>query len=490
MNEKLRAYGLAAAIVAIVLACFTRLVSSNYSLPSMIGAAVYLLPLLAVVLIMVSPVWVGLLLGFLTVTYSAPILILARLQIRVLVTISLCGLMLVNRAIRKERTGIPLTFDSLCMTAASLIVLGRILHDRPGSAQLSDVGGAGEAFIFMVGLISYFMVTRIVAERWDVRKNLKVAIVTVSLVAIVNNIVRFSSGSLYGLFGLFDEELWLLCPIAFAIVLQKQKNGIRRLTKPIPYWIAVTLILALGVVSPHRSRPFFALGIIAVVSYAYGRMRKTVSFAVGSLVIAVGLLLAAGSGRLPLLITRSLSTVVNVSHEDIGRCVQEYGISNESGWRSGFRVELYRVAWAKIRKHPFTGNGFTFTQDDIIRAFRASGAVKDAAAALALAGGYHNSLLELAVFCGLPAAFFISCACVFRFRKFLFLAKTAENPDFKVMATGISGFFVTVSGQMLMNGRSQIFFCVCVIMGFMRGMCIRGEHEPKPENAAARRSDL
>lgn len=116
------------------------------------------------------------------------------------------------------------------------------------------------------------------------------------------------------------------------------------------------------------------------------------------------------------------------------------------------------------------GKGFGFTRDELMMQTYVSGSREQMMSQLATSGIYHNVVIELAVFCGLPLAVLFVLAYLFSLIKFIRFAPGVDDPGFRMMAAALLGFFVAESGQMLMNGGGRDFYYICMLMGTMRGL--------------------
>jgi hypothetical protein len=149
------------------------------------------------------------------------------------------------------------------------------------------------------------------------------------------------------------------------------------------------------------------------------------------------------------------------------------------GWQDSFRANMYRYGWAEIKKHPLIGKGFKFSTEEIIASMSyttVNAFDLGSVTALAISGGYHNAVFELAVFCGLPTALIFIIAYFGILLRFLPWCQGLPSSSLKVLSAGMLGFFVQASGQMLMNGSGYMFGIICTLLGCMSGLML---HNPK-----------
>ncbi|MFO7871845.1 MAG: hypothetical protein R6V03_10505 [Kiritimatiellia bacterium] len=456
--------------VILTIGAFVSLLKSGFGSRGIIQAIVLLTPVVALILIANRAYWPGIMLAAVAVPYRIPIAVLHRLPIATILLIFLMGICTLRRALGKGLPRITLQFDSLCMTGVLMILGARFVYDRPGSAMFGQTGGGGEAAIFILSVMAYFLFSRITAEHWDHHRNLIVLVLILSIITCTRLLTLSISGAFYLLLSLFNRTMWLLAPIVLSLVIHRQTQNAERAGPPFLSWVIMLLIIAMAAVSPHRSRPFFAAGSIITVSFVYYRASTNTIFLASVTALVLAVLLAYGGGELPVVLSRSFSTIVPVPRHEFYQYARDLNLSRETGWGSGFRAYLWNLAYQKISLHPIVGNGFTFSRVELMNALGASGAIEEASQALAVSGAYHNSVIELAVFCGVPSALLFVSAYIFRFIAFVPFARKLGGGNLKIICAGSLGFLTAVTGQMLMNGGSYDFFTVCLLMGYMRGI--------------------
>jgi O-antigen ligase len=151
------------------------------------------------------------------------------------------------------------------------------------------------------------------------------------------------------------------------------------------------------------------------------------------------------------------------------------------GWADDFRLKLYEYAWDKIKEHPVAGNGFILDVSEavgILTVYNEDAKIE----LLAFGGSYHNTILELAVKLGLPAAFifcFIAVIIPYRLYRQLLVAPPGE---IKTWGMALLAFWVANTGMLLMNGSSREFFACMVVNGFMAALSVAKQEELSPKN--------
>lgn len=471
MKPRLEMFILAGVLLGLALMAGYKLLAEGFGFSTILTAAVMLTPHLMVVLLASSRLWVGMALGGLGLTFSIPLPLLQRLEFGMVLVGLILVLVTLRSAFRNHKHSLlAATEDRLMLVVAAMILL-RILYDRPGSAQMGESGGLGEAFYMGLGVLSYFMMARLIGlGEWTPRPTFKLMFVILTGAVIPFWVASgLNEGWLVAVRGLFGLQLWFLSAMVLSWALVRANADSARGPQILPYVIMMGTMI-LSVITPFRSRPLFAVGIVMAVAYVHGRLWRLGSVALAGLGLVVLLWFIAGSGQVPFLVTRSLSTVMPVSDTKAMEYSHEFRSSSEFGWGSGFRAELNRMAWTRIRERPIMGKGFGFTRDELMMQTYVSGSREQMMSQLATSGIYHNVVIELAVFCGLPLAVLFVLAYLFSLIKFIRFAPGVDDPGFRMMAAALLGFFVAESGQMLMNGGGRDFYYICMLMGTMRGL--------------------
>jgi len=423
--------------------------------------------IVVVVIIAMSRLWLATGLALLTLTFSIPLPILRRLPLAVPFFALLFPIILGRAAILKTKEITLRDSISRIMILAAAIIIARFLYDRPGSVWFGGRGGGGEAVVFVVGGISFFTAGAVYgAARGSEGKTLRFLVALLVVVQFVLLAAQLRQG-LRSLVGLsFYRPMWFLGALWLAWSVNRTYAA--KGTRLLPYYVASVMILILSVITPHRSRPLYAAAMIIMVAMNYGVTRRVLRFlalvSVGGLIILVAL----GPERLPVAVRRSLSTVIpSLTGTEFVYEAGELGISSERGWQSEFRRMLYRVGLRRIREHPLVGNGFAFTLEELLFATLGYGDLQRATAALfGTSGTYHNSLLELGVFCGLPVVLlFVSAYLLAVVRFFRLVRRSAAGTPEKLLGSALLGFLVAQTGQMLINGAAYDFFVVSIVVG-------------------------
>ena len=183
--------------------------------------------------------------------------------------------------------------------------------------------------------------------------------------------------------------------------------------------------------------------------------------------LSISMLLFASGAELPAPVSRSLSIIFPSHASRAESYIHEYGLSDEVGWSSSFRKVLMEMASRNIRQHPWWGKGFRFSINDYWVRYDKRNTMEGIYQELVSTGAYHNSLVELAVAYGLPV---VCMFCVVYFGvllPFLKQLKLSDIADVRILFAGILGLFVAETGQLLMNGGSQDFYIISLLLGVM-----------------------
>lgn len=428
--------------------------------------------------------WIGLVLGFLTVSVSIPYPILSKLSLG-FICIALITLNCFSDDVLKKDVFSRVyssSFESKLMVFVAFIIAMRFLYDKPFSVELGSRGGGAQAVYFLMGALAYFIILKTASQDWNVKRNYRVLIIILIISTIIDwTIARLIPFLEYGgeggyldlINGFFWGPIWFLSPLSLATILDNQeKRGSNWLSDNLQLIGIIGLTLFLAITTPFRSRIYFVIIMVIAVSYAYNRTKKMLLL-LGIMVSSIILVVSTGFIKVQDQTIRSLSTILTT--ED----VQLVSTLGETGWSSDFRWTLFQTAWADIQMSPLIGRGFSFSKEELFNTFFAAEGILVGAAgsmqSLALSGVYHNSILQLAAFCGIPCALAFSIVIIVCLIKFLIYIKKRKHDDNYVLTVGMLGFFVPNIGQLLMNGSGHEFFIVCVLMGIMGGLMIKNE---------------
>jgi hypothetical protein len=184
---------------------------------------------------------------------------------------------------------------------------------------------------------------------------------------------------------------------------------------------------------------------------------------------------------IPLSAIRAMSTFLPA--ESAHNLQRMHDVQGEMGWTADWRKNMTDLAWRDIRMHPFIGKGFSYSFNEIASAVWAQGGEFGAQSGLyqglAVSGGYHNGLLTLAVFCGIPAALLFAAALLLTSKKFVVVLPGLNNIWLKYLSVSVMASFVPYTFHMLINGSGPQIFRLCVMMGGMNGILWMLRHDPR-----------
>ena len=423
-------------------------------------------PIIFYIIMKFKPFWIAISLGLLPFYNVIPVVVLDRLQISSLIGGMISIIVLMEVVVKKIRIDVFKTFESRCILFAVIIVFARVLYDRPGSARMGGQGGGNEAFQFMLALTIFIVFSIVASWNWDIRGNyrkMRNIILGIFLYYLISSLITAGLNKTF--FHLFKPDLWMISSFMLVWIYEKNWKQSKSVHK-YKIIIMILFLLFLGLLSPYRSRPFFALGIILFISYIYRYLKHTIVIIFSIIILAYISPISQIRNRIPDSIKRSVSTLISFRRGDI---INFQG-SNEFGWNIGFRKTLFNMAIDDIKENPLWGKGFSFSNAELLQSMHVSIKGFDEGQAMSLTGGYHNSLLELGAMCGLPTLIFFSIGYILIFIKFIQSIRIIKDPKIRCFSATLVGFFAVWSGLMLTNGGGTEFYPVCLILGIMNGI--------------------
>ncbi|MBU0677412.1 MAG: O-antigen ligase family protein [Verrucomicrobia bacterium] len=475
MPTKAHVYAIGLLMFLVVLWAVKTVISGRFGTISIMQGSLVFIPPLVFIAMSMQNLWLGTLIGLMPVAFALPVFPLDRYPIKFPLAVIIFGLAFAQMIIHASRRTAG-NLASKCMMGLVMIMGLWLLYERPGSARMGGIGGAGEAISYFLAVLAFPVVVHLASStEWDVRQNFKIVLLFVGASFGGRFITYFITMSKIGfhLPNLFSYAGWFLAGVLMVWIFEKKKKGQANFFFIRNLLFAICGLIVLGVLSPHRARIWFAMAIVVGIAYLYGHMKKAVFLII--LIGGFGLLLAVTNySRLPAGMKRSLTTftpraLVRDARRDFGR----EGISAEVGWSSGWRTYMYKQAWREIRRRPFTGNGWAFSIEELLASLSVVDAQQAMAQGLATTGGYHNSVVQLAVSCGLPAALFFVIAYISIVRRFIIKFPQIPNADIRMIAGGVFGYLIADTGQMLTNGAGSSMFDMCVILAFLEGVMMR-----------------
>ena len=381
----------------------------------------------------------------------------------------ICGLFVIEKIMQRKAFFSLKGWGNCLLLVATALLFIRFFMDRPGSARMGGIGGLRNALGYTAVLPFFFISEQLGREQTgkQTRSFLRVICwVGISMVfwRLFRRLMGTSAQPIY--MAWYEGSLWLLMPLALAWLLyRRNQEG----SSPVPSILFSLFMLLLGVLSPFRSRIYFALASIAAVFWCSGYRRR---FVIGSAIVLsllMPLLVVIPRQHIPVFARRALSTVLPFDRADLD-AVRERGVnvSSEYGWGSGFRAFLFQAAANNIKRNPWMGQGWGVSRDDLVLASSLDPAER-LMYALVAAGEYHNSLLTVAVKSGLPAGLLTAIGFVLVGVSCFRNVDRVPSGELKMLYVGVVGALVTITGQMLMNGSYSELQGVAIYLGFLHG---------------------
>lgn len=451
------------------------LISQQMGLQDYLILGVVFSPLLATFILAMRRNWIAVGIGLIPLNTALPVAMLSGFGVNVMFAAMVFAMVLGGYCMKLYQTPIPLSLANVLMAVSFIFVLARIIYDRPGSALIGGSGGARQAAFFLLAYLVFWAFSKIAAEdNWNPMTVLKIIFV-ILIVATVWRLYRLNI-----VVNLYSRPSWMLSSIllAWTIFYFRQKGA---MLLNIFLGGGVMFLMAASIFTNHRSRPLFALATIGVVTYLFKVHRRTAVHLVLAGIVGAITIFTLGHETMPASVKRTLSTVIPVSKEE-GMRMARYTGSSEVGWESEFRQIMYDIAFEKISGNPLFGAGFEFSRADLIR-MRAFGEGRKGT--LALAGGYHNSILQLAVGAGIPAAIAALVAIFLYIYRAIRLAMRQTDPKKMLFLAALIGGIPPMAGQMLMNGDGKDFLLLCVLLGALHGMELNKRFKPDVKKVEA-----
>lgn len=338
-----------------------------------------------------------------------------------------------------------------------------LLVNRPGLGSLgSDTGGAWEGMLAFSAALAYWGVRglRDIAFDW---KRMSLWILFGSMASVIwTTISAILTGmplaTIYS--GLFTPRSWWLFGFALGIttkVYDKQGSVHWRA------YVVAAVLLTSSLVSGFRSRILCAPLMVAV-AFGSARMKKLMGVSILAFV-ALCMLLANSDiyNDLPFPVQRVLSIVR--TERQVAATVAPSESSGELGWRSPWRMLIWRIAWTEVKKDPFFGHGYGFN-NALLMADQASvrGKTNAVTRGVTAAGQFHNLPLSLMYFWGIPGAVMYSLAWILTLRHLISLSLRSES-WFGAFVVGVTAYSAAATVQALINGSGTEHLLLSMIMG-------------------------
>jgi|GEM_PF-2166800 len=371
----------------------------------------------------------------------------------------------------------------LPMLLISGLITCWLIADRPGMASMgAETGGAWEAVLAIAAIAAYWGARALRDQTHNWRRLFLVLSWGCSLsllMVTVENIVKHVPAS-DAVSNLFWPTGWWFYGLLLGYTIKILREN-RTIVRDVPMLSTMGFIMFNAIMSGYRSRILFAPFMIGAALWAGGLRRRMV---MAVLIFAVGCLILANTNtfeRVPARARRVLSVVRIDTQTRLSISMYGHG---EMGWKSQWRMELWKRGWRAVLDKPFAGHGYAFDSSMLLADLAsASTAIEASMRGVAAAGQFHNLPLNLMFFCGIPVTLLF---CLAWARCLLRLVRMATA------ATGWKGAFLTAmlvyvvpeTGQALMNGGGDSFLAACAWMGVVQAIHAAELREQKETSAA------
>jgi hypothetical protein len=342
----------------------------------------------------------------------------------------------------------------MMLVVASIITL-RFAVDPPGTARMgAETGGIRTALDVLLGGWLFFIGVPVLQMAAGLKKQHQI----ITVLAAVAVLQVFITTRLQFEYVYFHRQMWLLGACILPLVLERCCREAPK-AFPVKFFLWACLFLVLGVLARHRTRPLYALLMIAAAAFSYRRSMKVLPLIGICGVLAVGTVIAINPDILPTGARRALSTFIST---DIYSSVDAK--IGETGVESDFRKEMYRKGFEAVAKNPVWGKGFGFNTAEVVASLAESTSNMDFNRQ-AVIGAYHNSLLMLASQCGvIPPILYIIVFFAINIRYVRWM-RGLPYGELKVMVTTLFVYLLPATGQLLLNGGTGDIYYVTTILG-------------------------
>ncbi len=384
---------------------------------------------------------------------------------------------IMDTAIHKE-SRIQLNVIDILVLVLSAILTARLLYDRPGFAMLGSSTGGLISSLNLTSATWFYFVARLLFEKADLtRRQLWFALYGVLAVCVITMLQGALSGVLWARY-LGGSSFWMLCALCLTLIGTASYSN----HKYLYFNVLAALFILMGLISNFRSRMFFFAAEVALVAYFTGRLKKTLVFL--SVIGAVGGFAIFGVVKqVPALMERSMSLFVKIENK-----VDDRRVYGAMGWGDNFRVQLYVMAWERIKDHPLVGSGLGLNVSEALSVL--SSTSDRQTRLLALSGSYHNSVVILAVQSGLPSALLFVIISFMITKKFLFFILREARGVVRQWCVIVFAFFTANMFMLLLNGGPAELFTSMIVSGIMSGiMASQGNWRDRQNVSAVRDID-
>jgi hypothetical protein len=258
----------------------------------------------------------------------------------------------------------------------------------------------------------------------------------------------------------YHRHAWLLYPfllgwVAYRSGCLKSRWG--------QFYLLSIVVMACGVTNIHRKSLVMA-GLVCMATAWIFRVEKKQIQVLG-IVGALGLSVLLATGHVPDVMKRALSTILpSLTIENNQR--------GSMGWEDDFRSRNLELAARDILHHPFIGRGFAFSTAEVVdmlnRQERAG--VSGSSDIANAVGAQHYGFISLMTCIGTIIPWFYAAGGLGVFFWFVRTARALPDGYPKVLAAGLSGYFINNLFQWLFNGSGDQMLTVSIALGIMMGL--------------------
>lgn len=389
------------------------------------------------------------------------------------------------KIIRGDRSAVFDTREAKAMLFVGIVITGWFIYQRPSAFRLgSSSGGLLGALHALLAVYAFWSMSYIIKGQFDAKSVFRTLVKIAAFVWVFVCGSQFLRGgfSMY----LFERASWMFFPLLLVLIFHGEQNGKIR-GSGLRFFIIFTF-LPMAVFSAYRSRPIFFLATVAVVSFFYGKMKRT--FLVVLIVLTIGLVaLISIKGEVPVRLIRPLSLIMPGLTFSGNEAIQ-MDISGETGWKSDFRGKMYKMTWEKVIRSPLLGYGAKLDLQEMVSLYLLTNQEEGLNEMLVMSGSSHNLVLSIMVSYGVPAALAFIYAYTMLLGHFMQGIRRMENSYLKMLCVAICGMMVGSTGQALMNGGPIDLLVLSVPLGIMNGLMRRAEwpREARQKNFIVRGS--
>ncbi len=475
---------IAGAVLALTAAYLVTVLTAGLGMRQLFRIAAIFGPLSLMLLIFTRQHWLAFILIAWTISIRIPVQLFDAVTLGFVLLALIGVLYVIERSLSRKKFFSVNHWATGLLMAAGIILLVRFAVDRPGSARMGGMGGLRNAVAYTAAIPLFFITEQLAREPFNSKKIFRTVCIVALLMLGWRIGMRFAGQTpMPFYFGWYERSAWYLMPMALAWLIQRARKNRSPLLVPIVF---CGFFILLAVLSPFRSRIYFAVASIAAVFWCFGYRRR---LAIAVTILGCGLvplLTLMPQENVPLAARRALSTILPYERHDVSSAYhRDIGIgSSEMGWASEFRRSLAEMALHHIRQTPWLGQGWGFTRAEVEWAMTFAG--RDwSASGLVVAGDYHNCIMTIAVKGGLPAAIMLSIALIALLTRAMIWANRMPHNQLHTLYAAMIGAVVALFGQMLMNGSGEDLQAICILLGFFHGTRQRVEREKLLADRAA-----